>query len=136
MKIKVYLEIGKKVYKNNRNWSGKKRKYSVYVFQKIKISKNIFSLFLEKRTYISKNELFQKNIFSEISKVWIFQKWICFLFKNRNFRKKNDPRLKNWRQMEMLFALSPGAHTHQKWNFNSWRTFPMWHISYQFALVN
>ena len=32
--------------------------------------------------------------------------------KNKNFQ--NDPLLKNLRQMEISFALSPDAHTHQK----------------------
>ena len=65
--------------------------------------------------------MFQDNKLFGNLKNLTFSKIKFCSFENRNFQKKtskNDPRLKNLRQMEIAFALSPGADTHQKSNFN------------------
>ena len=55
---------------------------------------------------------------------------MVFLLEIEIFEKssKNDPRLKNLRQVENSFVLSAGDDTHQKWNFNTWRILRMWHL--------
>ena len=81
--------------------------------------------------YIFQNWIISKNeIFQNFKKFGNFKNWITFFWKSefpiKNLQKW--PAHKKWSQMEIAMTLSHDAHSHPKWNFNTWRIFCMWQI--------
>ena len=97
-------------------------KINIYQFFKL-------FMFFKIEKCIRWDKMFENFNFQKI-KSGISKNWIVLFWKSKFSlgNLKNDPLQNYCTQMEILFPLSPGVHTQPKSNFNTWRTFSMWHI--------